>query len=164
MSGPEEGPRELAFQLDRKDLFDTFRVMAGNRPLRKAAIPLLAGFVFLGHSLDGNYVKGLVWALGVGLLYWGFSLVMIFLSVFASSNETLLVPQRIRIFRDRMCVFSEHSREEFMRPPPSRVRAADRHVLIPMGRNSLVFMRRSFPEPGDYEALTDWLLGKGCSF
>ena len=151
---------ELTFQLDRKDLYDIIGITAGTSLFRKVAVPALAGLVLLGHSLDGNYVKGLLWALGVVLLYWGFSQGMILLHVFAGSNETLLVPQRIRLFEDRMLVTSEHSEEEFSRPDPSEVKTTARYLLIPMGKNSLVFMKGSFPDPGEFRILKNWLLGE----
>lgn len=157
----EEIP-ELTFQLDRKDLYDIIGIIAGTRLFRKVAIPVLAGLVFLGHSLDGNYLKGLLWGLGVVFLYWGFSRGMILLHVFAGSNETLLVPQQVRLIKDRMFVSSEHSEEDFSRPDPSEVKTTDRYLLIPMGKNSLVFMKRSFPDPGEFEVLKNWLLGESA--
>lgn len=159
--GPEEETPELVFQLSRGDLYHIVRITARTRPLPKLTMPLVAGGILLGHSLDGNYLKGLVWAAGAVLLYWGFSQILIFLHVFAPSNETLMVPQKIRLFQDRMAVSSEHSQEEFFRPDPSGVKAVDRYLLIPMGKNSLVFMRRSFPDPGDFEILKQWVLGGG---
>ena len=157
--GPEEETPELIFQLSRGNLYSIVRITAGTRLFRKLTVPLVAGIILLGHSLDGNYVKGLFWAAGAVLLYWGFSQILIFLHVFASSNETLLVPQKVRLFQDRMAVSSEHSEEEFVRPDPSAVKAVDRYLLIPMGKNSLVFMRRSFSDPEDFERLKKWALG-----
>ena len=157
---PEEEKAALVFQLSRKDLYEVFRVTAGKSLLRKLAIPVLAGMVLLGHSLDGNYVKGLVWALGLILLYPGLSRALILLHVFGSSNETLLVPQKIRILEDRMLVSSEHSREEFPRPYPSEVRVTEKYLLFPMGKNSLVFPKRSFQDPVDFEALKQWARGE----
>jgi len=157
--GPEEETPELVFQLSRVDLYNIVRITARTRLLPKLTVPLVAGVILLGHSLDGNYLKGLVWAAGAALVYWGFSQILIFLHVYAPSNETLLVPQRIRLFQDRMAVSSEHSEEEFFRPDPSGVKAVDRYLLIPMGKNSLVFMRRSFSDPEDFERLKKWVLG-----
>ncbi len=156
-----EKSNELTFQLSRRDLYDIICITAGTSLFRKVAVPVLAGMVLLGHSLDGNYLKGLLWALGIVLLYWGFSQGMILLHVFAGSNETLLAPQQICLLEDRILVTSEHSDEEFSRPDPSGVKTTDRYLLIPMGKNSLVFMKRSFRDPEEFEALKSWMLGEG---
>jgi len=159
--GKREDFRDIAFRLDRKDLYETVRINAGRRLFRKLAAPALAGFVFLGHSIDGNYLKGLVWAIAIGLLYWGLSQAMFLLHVYGAVNETLLVPQRIRFQGERMLVVSEHGTEEFDRPDPSEVKVADRYLAVAMGKNSLVFVKRSFGKPGDFEVLRSWLKGDG---
>ena len=155
----QEGFRDLAFQLDRKGLYETVRINAGRRLFRKLAAPALAGFVFLGHSIDGNYLKGLVWAIAIGLLYWGLSQAMFLLHVYGAVNETLLVPQRIRFQGERMLVVSEHGTEEFDRPDPSEVKVADSYLAVGKGKNSLVFVKRSFEKLEDFEVLKNWLKG-----
>jgi hypothetical protein len=149
----------LKFQLSKKDLYNIVRVNASTRPFRKIAAPALAGFVFLGHSIDGQYLRGLVWAVAVVALYWGVSQLMFLLHVYGAANETFLVPQEIALHPDRMVVSSEHSTEEFPRPKPSDVKAAEKHLLIATDRTNLVFVKRSFGRPEDYGVLTAWLRG-----
>ncbi len=151
--------RGLSFQLDRKGLYETLRISAGRRVFRKVAPPVLAGFVFLGYSLDGQYLKGLAWAVAVGLLYWGLSQVMFLLHVYGAVNDTLLAPQQIRFQDDRLVVSSEYGTEEFDRPDSSDVKAADGYLTIAMGKNNLVFLKRSFGNPRDFEVLKGWLKG-----
>lgn len=148
----------LKFRLSRKDLYSIVRITAARRPLRKVAVPALAGFVFLGHSLDGRYIEGLVWGAGVAALYWGLSNLMYLLNVYGSSNESFLVPQEITLHEDKMVVTSEHSTEEFTRPDQMDVKSAAKHLVIDMGKNSLVFLKRSFEVPGDFQVLKDWLM------
>jgi hypothetical protein len=148
----------LKFQLSRRDLYGIVRINAARRVFRKVAVPLLSGFVFLGHSLDGEYLEGLVWAVGVAVLYWGASNIMYILNVYGAANETLLVPQEITLHEDRMVVNSEHSTEDFARPDPADVKAGDRHLVITMDSGSLVFLKRSFKTPGDFQVLKDWMI------
>jgi hypothetical protein len=147
----------LKFRLSKKDLYDIVRVNASRRPFRKVAAPALAGLVLLGHSLDGNYVKGVVWAAAVAALYWGVSHSMYLLHVYGSPNESLLVPQEITLSEDRMVVTSEHSNEEFPRPDPAEVTAGDKHLVVDKGNNRLVFLKSSFEGPEDFQVLKDWL-------
>ena len=149
---------KLTFQLTRRDLYRIIRIIAGQRPFRKVAMPGLAGLVFLGHALDGNYGKGLVWAVLVALLYWGVSQIMFLLHVYGASNQTLLVPQEIALSEDRMVVTSEHSREELMKPEAADVRVFGHHVVITTSSGKLVFLERSFDAPGDYQKLKSWLM------
>ena len=158
--GKRKDFRELAFHPDRKDLYHAVRISASRRLFRKVAAPALAGFVFLGHSIDGNHLKGLVWAIAIGLLYWGISQAMFLLHIYGAVNETLLVPQRIRFEGDRMMVFCEHGTEEFNRPDASDVTVTEGYTAVAMGKSSLVFMKRSFQYPGDFGVLTDWLMGR----
>ena len=154
-----EEVRDLSFQLSRKDLYSIVRVNAGRRVFRKVAAPALAGFVFLGHSIDGNYLKGFVWAVAIGILFWGLSQAMFLLHVYGAVNETLLVPQSIRLQEERMLVVSEHSTEEFDRPDPSDVTITEKYLAVAMGNTSLVFMKRSFANPEDFGELRKWLEG-----
>ena len=158
---PVGSSANLKFQLRKRDLYDIVRVNASSRPFRKVAAPALAGFVFLGHSIDGQYVKGLVWAAAVVALYWGISQLMFLLNVYGASNESFLVPQEIQLFTDRMVVSSEHSVEEFQRPKPSEVKLTDKHLVIPTDKTNLVFVKRSFQRTEDFRALTAWLRGGG---
>ena len=152
-------PDTLQFALSRKDLYDIIRITAGQRPFRRVAMPALAGFVFLGHAIDGNYDKGLVWAVVVGALYWGISHFMFWLNVYGAGNETLLAPQEIKLLDDSMIVTSEHSREEFLKPDTSDVRATDENLVITTITGKLVFLKRSFEDPEDFQTLTSWLKG-----
>lgn len=147
----------IKFQLSRKDLYAIVRLKAAQRTFRRVAVPALAGFVFLGHSMDGRYVEGLLWAAGVAVAYWGVSNLMYILHVYGAANESLLVPQEIDLHEDRLVITSEHSREEFTRPYPSEVKAAEKYVVIGTGKSSLVFLKRSFKKPEDYETLMNWL-------
>jgi hypothetical protein len=122
--------------------------------------PALAAFVFIGHSLDGNHFKGLVWALAIWLLYWGLTQAMFLLHVYGAVNETLLAPQRIRLSEDRMQVISDYGTDEFDRPSPSDVTIRDEYAAVAMGKNSLVFMKRSFEDLGDFEVLRKWMEGE----
>ncbi len=149
---------KLDFQLSRRDLYRIIRIIAGERPFRKVAMPGLAGLVFLGHALDGNYGKGLVWAVLVAFLYWGVSQVMFLLHVYGAGNATLLVPQILELHDDKMVVTSEHSREEFMKPETSDVRVFGHHVVMTTNSGKLVFLERSFDAPGDYQKLKNWLM------
>ena len=72
-------------------------------------MPGLAGFVFLGHAIDGNYDKGIAWAIIVGFLYWSISYIMFWLNVYGAGNETLLAPQEVELTEDMMVVTREHS-------------------------------------------------------
>lgn len=149
--------RTLHFALSRRNLYDIIRITAAQRPFRRVALPALAGFVFLGHAVDGNYVKGLVWAVTVGALYWGVSQLMFWLNVYGPANETLLVPQEITLHDDRMVVSSEHGEEEFERPLPSDVKAGDKHLILTTETGKLVFLKRSFEAPEDFQTLKNWL-------
>jgi hypothetical protein len=159
MAGMEQQHRDLAFRLNRKDLYDAVRISAGQRVFRKVAPPALGVFVFLGHSIDGNYLKGFVWAVAVGFLYWGLSQIMFLLHVYGAGNETLLAPQQIRFQGNRLVVSSEYGTEEFDRPVPSDVKVTAKYLAVPMGKNSLVFLRRSFEKTDDFDVLKDWLTG-----
>ncbi|MDF1536700.1 MAG: hypothetical protein P1S46_09415 [bacterium] len=150
--------KKLKFQLTRRDLYEVIRITASRRPLRRIALPGLAGLVLIGHTMDGNYLKGVIWAVAVAGLYWGVSQGMFLLHTYGGNNETLLVPQEIQLFDDRMVVTSEHGTEEFARPEPGSVRPAGSHLLIDTGGGSLVFLKGSFVDPGDYEILRSWLL------
>jgi len=152
-------PDTLQFALSRKDLYDIIRITAGQRPFRRVAMPALAGFVFLGHAIDGNYDKGLVWAVVVGALYWGISHFMFWLNVYGAGNETLLAPQEIKLLDDSMIVTSEYSKEEFLKPDTLDVHATDENLVITTSTGKLVFLERSFEEPEDFRILKDWLKG-----
>jgi len=121
-------------------------------------MPALAGFVFLGHAIDGNYDKGLVWAVIVGALYWGISHIMFWINIYGAGNETLLAPQEIELQEDQMVVTSEYSTEKFLKPDPSDVRIVDEHLVITTSTGKLVFLERSFEVPGDFNILKDWLM------
>ncbi|UCF89552.1 MAG: hypothetical protein JSV70_04795 [bacterium] len=148
----------LTFQLTRRDLYDIFRITAAQRPFRRVAMPGLALFVFLGHALDGNYDKGIVWAVIVGGLYWGVSQIMYLLHVYGAANESLLSPQQIVLSDELMAVTSEYSREEFLKPDPSDVHVAQEYLVIATSTGRLVFLKRSFHDPQDYEELKNWLV------
>jgi hypothetical protein len=148
----------LQFQLSRKDLFDIIRITASQRRFRRVAMPGLAGFVFLGHAIDGNYDKGIAWAIIVGFLYWSVSYVMFWLNVYGAGNETLLAPQVIELLDDMMVVTSEHSTEKFLKPDTLDVKATDEHVVITTSTGKLVFLERSFDDPESYRILGDWLM------
>ncbi len=151
--------KRLTFQLSRRDLYDIIRITAAQRPFRRVALPALAGFVFLGHAIDGNYGKGLVWAVTVGALYWGVSQFMFWLNVYGVGNETLLAPQEMELQDDLMVVTSEHSREEFLKPDTLDVKTTDEHLVITTITGKLVFLKRSFEDPEDFQTLKDWLKG-----
>ena len=122
------------------------------------AMPALAGFVFLGHAVDGNYVKGAAWACLVAALYWGISNLMFLLHIFAGGNETLLVPQEISLYDDRLVVESEHSREEFPKPRPEEVKVSGNHLVLSReGGERLIFSRRSFESEAGFEQLEKWM-------
>jgi hypothetical protein len=125
----------LKFQLTRRDLYDIIRITASQRPFRRVAMPALAGFVFLGHAIDGNYDKGLIWAVVVGALYWSISHFMFWLNVYGAGNQTLLAPQEIM-----------------------DVKATDDYFVITTSTGKLVFLERSFEDPKDFQILKSWLL------
>jgi hypothetical protein len=161
-AGTTKSIGRLEFQLNRWDLYQIVRLTASARPFRKVAGPALVGFVFLGHAIDGNYLKGSVWAIAVGALFWGISNIMFLLHVYGGGNETLLVPQVLTLYMDRVVVESEHSREEFERPNPGHVKVHERHLIITREeRDRLIFLRSSFPEPGDFETLKTWVSKSG---
>ena len=151
--------KRLIFQLSRKDLYEIIRITAAQRPFRRVAMPGLAGFVFLGHAIDGNYDKGIVWAVLMGGLYWGISHGMFWLNVYGAANESLLAPQEIELQDDQMVVTSEHSTEKFLKPDTSDVKISDEHVVITTSTGKLVFLERSFDDPGDFRILKEWLKG-----
>ena len=151
-------PSKLKFQLSRKDLFEIIRISASQRPLRRVAMPGLAAFVFLGHAIDGNYDKGIAWAIIVGFLYWSVSYIMFWLNVYGAGNESLLAPQEIELLDDMMVVTSEHSTEKFLKPDLPDVKISSEHLVITTSTGKLVFLEGSFDGPGDFEALRSWLL------
>lgn len=147
----------VRFRLSRWDLYQIVRLTASQRPLRRVALPGLAGFVFLGHAVDGNYLRGAVWACVVAALYWGISNLMYLLYVYGGGNETLLVPQEISLFDDRMVVQSEYSREEFPKPRPQDVRSAGNSlILVRDDGTRLIFIRSSFEDPEGFEQVRKW--------
>lgn len=154
---PDQPP--LHFTLSRRDLYEIVRITGSRRTFRRIAIPALAIFIFLGHAMDGNYVKGVLWAVGVAVLYWGISQVMFLIHVYGASNETLLVPQEILLQDDKMVVTSEHSQEIFDRPAPGNVDATEDRLVVRMDGSFLVFLKRSFSNPGDFLILRNWLKG-----
>jgi hypothetical protein len=147
----------LKFQLTRRDLYDIIRITAAQRPFRRVAMPALAGFVFLGHAIDGNYDKGLVWAVLMGALYWGVSHFMFWINVYGAGNETLLAPQEIELQDDQIVVTSEHSTEKFLKPDAVDVRFTDEHLVISTSTGKLVFLERSFDDVEDFQTLKNWL-------
>ena len=149
--------KRLNFQHSRKDLYDIIRITAAQRPFRRVAMPGLAGFVFLGHAIDGNYDKGIVWAVLMGGLYWGISHGMFWLNVYGAGNESLLAPQEIELQDDQMVVTSEHSTEKFLKPDTMDVKATDEHVVITTSTGKLVFLERSFDVAEDFQTLKNWL-------
>ena len=151
-------PRRFRFAHSRKDLYDIIRITAAQRPFRRVSMPALAGFVFLGHAIDGNYDKGLIWAVIMGALYWGISHFMFLLNVYGAANESLLAPQEIELQDDQMVITSEHVTEKFLKPDASDVKAANEHVVITTSTGKLVFLQRSFEVPGDFQILKDWLM------
>ncbi len=152
----------LEFKLSRWDLYQIVRLTASSRPFRKVAGPALVGFVFLGHAFDGNYLKGTVWAVAVGALFWGVSNIMFLLHIYGGGNDTLLVPQVLTLYDDRMVVESEHSREEFERPNPGHVKAHGRHLVVDREEGErLIFLRSSFENPEDFENLKEWISKSG---
>ena len=150
--------QRLKFQHSRKDLYDIIRITAAQRPFRRVAMPGLALFVFLGHAFDGNYGKGLMWAVAVALLFWGLSHFMFWLHVYGAGNETLLAPQAIELKDDMMVVTSEHSDERFLKPHPEDVLIFSDHLVITTSTGKLVFLERSFEAPEDYQILKSWLM------
>jgi hypothetical protein len=151
--------KRLTFQHSRKDLYDIIRITAAQRPFRRVSMPALAGFVFLGHAIDGNYDKGLIWAVIMGALYWGISHIMFWINVYGAGNVTLLAPQEIELQDDLMVVTSEHSTEKFLKPDASDVKVANEHVVITTSTGKLVFLERSFENAEDYLSLKNWLKG-----
>ncbi|MDF1525183.1 MAG: hypothetical protein P1S59_02770 [bacterium] len=150
--------KRLKFQHSRRDLYDIIRITASQRPFRRVAMPALAGFVFLGHAIDGNYDKGLVWAVLMGALYWSISHIMFWINVFGAGNVTLLAPQEIELQDDLMVVTSEHSTEKFLKPDTADVKVTNEHLVITTSTGKLVFLERSFEIPGDFEILKAWLM------
>jgi len=153
--GPDRNT--LHFALSRRDLYEIVRIIGARRSFRKIAMPALAVFVFLGHAMDGNYGKGVLWAAGVVILYWGISQFMYLIHVYGTSNETLLVPQEILLKEDGMVVTSEHGQEIFDRPSVKDVDASQSRVVIRMDGNFLVFLKKSFNDPEDFLILKNWL-------
>ena len=151
--------QKIHFSHSRKDLYDIIRITAAQRPFRRVAMPALAGFVFLGHAIDGNYDKGIVWGVIIGFLFWGISHFMFWLNVYGAGNETLLVPQVMELTDDMMVVTSEHSEEKFLKPQPEDVRIFDDHLVITTSTGKLVFLERSFDEPQDFQTMKSWLKG-----
>ena len=151
--------KRLNFQLSRRDLYDIIRITASQRPFRRMALPALAGFVFLGHAVDGNYGKGVLWAVIVAALYWGVSHLMFLLNVYGAANESLLAAQEIELLDDQLVVTSEHSTETFAKPEPSEVKVAGSHLIVTTGMGKLVFLERSFDDQQDYQILRNWLKG-----
>jgi len=149
--------KRLNFQLSRKDLYDIIRITASQRPFRRVAMPALAGFVFLGHAIDGNYDKGIVWAVLMGGLYWSISHIMYWINVYGAGNQTLLAPQEIELQDDQMVVTSEYTTEKFLKPDASDVRVADEHAVITTSTGKLVFLERSFEDVEDFQTLKNWL-------
>ncbi|UCG39105.1 MAG: hypothetical protein JSV00_02405 [bacterium] len=159
-AGISIGSGGLRFRLSRRDLYDIIRVNAASRPFRKVAMPALAGFVFLGHAVDGNYLKGALWAGGVAAIFWGVSQLMYLLYAYGGANETLLAPQEIELRDGTMIVTSEHSREQFPRPEPEAVKVSGGFLVVSRGeRDRLVFTRRSFEREEDFQALKGWMVG-----
>ena len=151
-------PLTLRFALSRRDLYEIIRITAAQRPFRRVAMPALAIFVFLGHAVDGNYGKGAIWAVAVAALYWGISQFMYLINVYGASNETLLASQVIELQDDSMVVTSEHSREEFLKPEPSDVKVHTDYLVITTTTGKLVFLKKSFDDPGSFMVLKNWLL------
>ena len=149
--------KKLTFQHSRRDLYDIIRITAAQRPFRRVAIPALAGFVFLGHAIDGNYDKAILWAVIVGLLYWGISHGMFWLNIYGAGNETLMAPQEIELQDDQMVVTSEYSTEKFLKPDTSDVKTTDDYVVITTSTGKLVFLERAFGNVEDYQILRNWL-------
>jgi len=150
--------KRLNFQHSRRDLYEIIRITASQRPFRRVAMPALAGFVFLGHAIDGNYDKGLVWAVLMGALYWSISHIMFWLNVYGAGNVSLLAPQGIELQDDQMVVTSEHSTEKFLKPDASEVKAVDEYVVITTSTGKLVFLERSFENAEDFLLLKSWLM------
>ena len=158
-NGNSKPAGQVRFQLSRWDLFRIVRLTASARPFRRVAGPALAVFVLLGHAADGNYLKGLAWALVVAVLFWGVSNIMFLLHVYGGGNETLMVSQGISLYEDRMVVESEHSREEFARPLPEDVKVKKEHLVMTReDGGQLIFLHSSFPDPTDFETLRNWLI------
>ena len=147
----------LKFQHSRRDLYDIIRITAAQRPFRRVAMPALAGFVFLGHAIDGNYDKAIVWACIVGFLYWGVSHFIFWLNIYGAGNETLMAPQEMELLNDMMVVTSEHSEEKFLKPDPLDVKVEDEHLVISTSTGKLVFLERAFEDAEDYRTLKSWL-------
>lgn len=156
-AGISMGAATLRFQLSRRDLYRTLRITAWSRPYRKVAVPFLAGIVFLGQAWDGKYLDGVLWGAGIAFLYWAVSNGMLLAYAYLAGNETLMVPQEIELRDNRMIVTSEHSREEFLRPPTAGVKAAGAYLVLERENGgSLIFLRSSFADEADFEALANW--------
>lgn len=149
--------KRLTFQYSRKDLYDVFSITAAQRPFRRVAMPALAGFVFLGHAIDGNYDKAIIWAVIVAFLYWSISHGMYWLHVYGAANETLMAPQELELLDDMMVVTSEYSTEKFLKPDPLDVHVDDEHVVVSTSTGKLVFLEGSFEKAEDYLSLKGWL-------
>lgn len=155
---PGEPESVLNFQLDRKDLYTIVRLTAAQRTFRKMAPYFIAGFVFLGHSADGNYVKGLIWGAGVAALFLCLSRFFYFLHVYLGSNESFLVPQQLSLFPEELVVESESSREVFPRPGQRDITEGKGHLILKTNDGAnLIFIERSFNEPAQYQTLKDWV-------
>jgi hypothetical protein len=148
----------LKFQLDRKDFHIIVRLTAAQRSFRKMAPYFIAGFVFLGHAADGNYLKGLVWGVGVAALFLGLSRFLYFLHVYLGRNESFLVQQQLSLFPDELVVESESSREVFPKPLFKDVTEGKGYLILKRDdETSLIFIERSFEEPGGFQLLKNWL-------
>ncbi len=151
----------LKFQIDRKDLHMIVRLTAAQRSFRKMAPYFIAGFLFIGHAADGNYLKGLVWGAGVAALFLGLSRFLYLLHVYLGSNESFLVPQQLALFPDELVVESENSREVFPKPGFSDVTEGKGYLVLKRDDGtSLIFIERSFEKPGQYKELKNWMRGE----
>lgn len=156
---PDEKSSPISFRLDRRDLYTIIRLTAVKRPFRKVAPYAIAGFVFLGHAADGNYLKGAAWGLGVAGLFAGLSQIMYLLYVYLASNETFLVQQQIFLLPEEMIIKSEHSREVF--PKGQFQGAAEGRGYLKLKRKEgedLIFVQRSFEEPERFHELKRWIV------
>ncbi len=150
----------LKFQLDRKDFHKIVRLTAAQRTFRKMAPYFIAGFVFLGHAADGNYLKGLAWGVGIAALFLGLSRFLYFLHVYLGSNESFLVQQQLSLFPDELLVESESSKEVFSKPAFKDVTEGKGYLILKRDdETSLIFIERSFEEPAQYQRLISWIHG-----
>jgi len=151
----------LKFQLNRKDFHMIVRLTAAQRNFRKMAPYFIAGFVFLGHAADGNYLKGLAWGAGVAALFMGLSRLLYFLHVYLGSNESFLVQQQLSLFPAELVVESENSREVFPKPGFRDVTEGKGYLILKKDNGtSLIFIERSFEEPGGFQELMTWMRGE----